>query len=141
MRTAIGAVSSATIPPPIGWPRIVAADWLTWSFELPSSELVALEDRRQVGLVGDVEEDRHHAVDEPDEVELPDRQDAGRLGDRDRDEHQRPAEIADDEDPPPREPVDPDAGRQGEQQERQELDRRRAGRPRPADALRGARPR
>ena len=37
-------------------------------------ELVALDERRQVALVGDVEEDREAAVREDDDVELPDRQ-------------------------------------------------------------------
>ena len=34
---AIGAVKRAMTPPPNGWPRIMAADWLIWSFELPST--------------------------------------------------------------------------------------------------------
>lgn len=86
-------------------------------------EILSLQDRRQVRLVGDVEEDRHDPVDEADDVELPDRQDVKRIGDRDRDEHQPAPEIADHEDPLPREAIDPDARRQREQQERQELDR------------------
>ena len=37
MRTATGAVRRPTIPPPNGWPRIWAEDWLIWSLELPST--------------------------------------------------------------------------------------------------------
>ena len=53
-------------------------------------------------------------------------------GDRDRRDGDRPAEVADDQDRAPAQAVDPDAGRQAEQDERQELDRRRAGRTRTA---------
>ena len=35
-RTAIGAPSRPTSPPPSGWPRTWAAEPLIWSFELPS---------------------------------------------------------------------------------------------------------
>ena len=35
---------------------------------------------------------------------------------------ERPADVGGDEDPPTRQAVDPDAGRQREQQERQEVD-------------------
>ena len=87
-------------------------------------ELVALQDRRQVGLIGDVEEDRHQPVHEPDDVQLPDRQAAQRIGDRDRHEHRGTTEVADDKDPPFREAIDPHARRQREQEEGQELDRR-----------------
>ena len=45
-------------------------------------------------------------------------------GDRDRRDGDRAAEVADDQDRAPAEAVDPDAGRQAEQDERQELDRR-----------------
>ena len=53
-----------------------AADRLISSLRVALDELVALDERRQVRLVGDVEEDGQAADDEPDDVELPDRQDA-----------------------------------------------------------------
>ncbi len=86
-------------------------------------ELVRFEDGRQERLVGDVEEDGQEAVDEADDIELWHRQDAKLPGDRDRQQRDRPAEVAGDEDEPAGEAVDPGAGWQGEQQERQELDR------------------
>ena len=47
----------------------------------------------------------------------------------------RPPDVADDEDRATAQPVDPHAGRQAEQDERQELDRRRAARPRTASTF------
>ena len=111
-------------------PRIWAADRRDLELGVALDELVALDQRRQVALVGDVEEHRQAAVDEADDVQLPDREGVEVEGDRDRRDRDRPAEVADDQDRPPAEPVDPDAGRQAEQDERQELDRRRAARTR-----------
>ena len=87
-------------------------------------ELFALDERGKVRLVGDVEEDGADAHDEADHVELPDRERVDGVGDRDRGQCQRAPEIAGDEDRPARQPVDPDARRQREDDERQELDRR-----------------
>ena len=44
---------------------------------------VALDERRQVRLVGDVEEDLEHADEEPDDEELPEREDVRDVRDRD----------------------------------------------------------
>ena len=90
-------------------------------------ELVALDERRQVRLVRHVEEDRQRPDHEADHVHLPHRQDAERVRDRDRREHGRPTEVAGDEDGPATEPIDPGAGGQAEQDERQELDRAEQG--------------
>ena len=90
-------------------------------------ELIAVDDRRQVALVGDVEEDREAAVHERDDVQLPDRQGADGIGERDRDEADRPPQVPDDQDRAAPQPVDPDAGRQAEEDERQELDRPKEG--------------
>jgi hypothetical protein len=87
-------------------------------------ELVALDDRGQVALVGDVEEDRETAVDEDDGVELPDREHIQGKGDRDRQEADCAAQVAPDEDRAASKPVDPDAGRQAENHDRQEFDGR-----------------
>jgi hypothetical protein len=91
---------------------------------VPLDELVALEDRRKVRLVRDVEEDGHQTIHEADDVELPDRQRPQGKGDRDRGEHHRPAQVAEDQDPALREAVDPDTGREREEEEGQEFDRR-----------------
>ena len=48
-------------------PRICAADRVTSSLALPSTQLVVLDHARQVALVGDVEEHGQAAVDEPDQ--------------------------------------------------------------------------
>ena len=54
---------------------------------------VALDERGQVRLVGDVEEDGQHADAEADDVELEHRQDAEHVGDRDRGQQDGPAEV------------------------------------------------
>ena len=87
-------------------------------------DVLAVDQRRQVRLVGDVEEDGQAAVDEADQVQLPDGQRAEGGGDRDRQQRGRPAQVADDQDRPPAHAVDPHAGGQADQDERQELDRR-----------------
>ena len=61
-------------------------------------DLVALHEGRQVGLVGDVEEDRGDAGDEADHVQLLDRQDAQLPCHRDRPKAHRATQVADDED-------------------------------------------
>ena len=89
-------------------------------------ELVALDERRQVRLVGDVEEDGEDADQEADDVELPERQRRPRGTRAGSSEQQRAAEVADDEDRLAPQPVDPDARGKREQDERQELERCRA---------------
>ena len=85
-------------------------------------KLVAIDDRWQVALVGDIEEDGQAAGHEPDDVQLPDCQSAEHIGDRDGDQGDGPAEVADDQDGPTREPIHPHAGRQAQEDERQEFD-------------------
>jgi hypothetical protein len=84
--------------------------------------MVAGDHRRQVALVGDVEEDREHADDEADDVELDDRQGARHEGERDRGQGRCPAKVAGDHHRPATQPVDPHARRQADQQEWQEDD-------------------
>ena len=57
-------------------------------------ELVALDDARQVALVGHVEEHGQDAGDEADDVQLPDRQGIEVERHRDRRDRHRPAEVA-----------------------------------------------
>ena len=59
----------------------------------------------------------------PTDVQLPDRERVELVGDRDRDQRDGSTEVADDQDRAAVEPIHPDAGRQAEQDERQELDR------------------
>ncbi len=83
----------------------------------------ALDERRQVRLVGDVEEDLERADEESDDEELAERERVREVGDRNRHEERSPAEVADDQDRTPRQTVDPHACRQREEDERQELAR------------------
>ena len=75
-------------------PRICDGCRVISSLELPSTSWSRSTTRRQVALVGDVEEHGEAAVDEADDVQLPDRQ--GVEGERDRDRHDRhrPAQVA-----------------------------------------------
>jgi hypothetical protein len=93
------------------------------SFEFPFDDLVAIDKRREIGLVGDVEEDLERADQEPHHVELPERQDVRDVRERDGRIEGRAAEVADDQDRAPRQPVDPDAGGEREQDEREEENR------------------
>ena len=85
-------------------------------------ELVALDDRGQIALIRDVEEDAEAAGDEGDDIQLPDRQRVEGERDRDRQECDRTPQIAHDEDGTSTEAVDPDAGRQAEEHEWKELE-------------------
>ena len=89
---------------------------------MPSIRSLALDQRRQIGLVRDVEEDGEDADHEPEHEQLPDLQDAQSPEDRDQGEEHRASAVADDEDPPAAQPVDPDARRKREQDEGQELE-------------------
>jgi hypothetical protein len=86
-------------------------------------ESLARHELRQERLVADVEEDGERPGEEADDVQLPHLEDAGEVRGGNRGEDERPADVGGDEDPPPGQAVDPDAGRQREQQERQEVDR------------------
>ena len=85
-------------------------------------DLLSLDERRDVRHVRDVEEDGAYPDEESDDEELRQRQDVGDVRDRDRREQCCAPEVAADEDRTPREPIDPHPGRQGEEDERQELD-------------------
>ena len=85
-------------------------------------DLVALDERRDVRHVRDVEEDGADPDEEPDDEELSQRQDVGDVRDRDRREQRSAPEVARDEDRSARQPVDPDTCRKREEDERQELD-------------------
>ena len=89
---------------------------------VPVDELVALDERRQVRLVRDVEEDGADPDQEGDDVQMAEGERVEEVGERNRAEQRRPAEVADDEDRLPPEPVDPHASRKREEDERQELD-------------------
>ena len=82
----------------------------------------SLDERRDVRHVRNVEEDGAYPDQESDDEELRQRQDVGDVGDRDRREQCCAPEVAADEDRTPRQPIDPHPGRQGEEDERQELD-------------------
>jgi hypothetical protein len=86
-------------------------------------DLVAVDERWQVGLVRDVEEHRHHAHDEADHVQLPDGQHAEQECDGDRQERGRTAQVREDQDRAPAQAIDPSSGGQADQHEWQELDR------------------
>ena len=118
-----GAVSAPISTPATPGPLICAADMTGLELGVAVDDLVSIDERRQVRLVGHVEEDGRAAVDEPDDVELPDRQDVQGEGDRDRDQRGRPDEVAGDEDRASTQAIDPDARWQAEEDERQELDR------------------
>ncbi len=85
-------------------------------------ELPTLDERRQVRLVGDVEEDGRDPDEEADAVQLGERQRVEGVGDRDGNEEQSACEVAEHEDRPAAQPVDPDAGGKADEQEGQELD-------------------
>jgi len=91
---------------------------------VPFDDLVAIDERREVRLIGDVEEDLEDPDQEADDEELLEGQRIRDVRDRDRDEQRSAPEVADDQDRSPGQTVDPDTGGQGEQDERQELDRR-----------------
>ena len=128
--TAYGAVKISTSAPAKPGPPTCAAERLISSFELPSMIWSRSTSDGQVRLVGDVEEDRADADEEDDDVQLPERQRVREVRDRDRGEERRAAEVSDDQDRPPRQPVDPHAGGQREEDERQEVERPEQRRPR-----------
>ena len=85
-------------------------------------QLVALDDARQVRLVGDVEEDLERARQEGDDVDLDEREPAAEEGDRDGCQEHRARDVGADEDRPPPHPIDPHARRQREEDPGQEAD-------------------
>ncbi len=84
--------------------------------------MLALDEGREVGLVGDVEEDREDADHELQDEELPDLEDTGEPEDRDQHEEDRASAVTDDQDLTAAKPVDPDPGGERKQDERQEAE-------------------
>ena len=64
-------------------PVSCATERLISSFELPSTSSFAVDERREVRLIGDVEEDGADADEEADHVQLRQRQGVERVGERD----------------------------------------------------------
>ena len=85
-------------------------------------EALALDDRRQVGVVGGIEEGRQDRRQSGHDEQLRERQDAEREGDRHRPEQDGPSEVGPDEDRPPPQPIDPGAGDEPEDERRAEVE-------------------
>ena len=85
-------------------------------------QALALDDRRQVGVVGGIEERRQDRGQPGDHQELRERQDAERERDRHGTEQDRPTEVRPDEDRPSPQPVDPGAGDEPEDERRTEVE-------------------
>ena len=105
------------------WPDDLGGGSADLEARVALREALAWHELRQERLVADVEEHRQRPGEEADDVQLPHLEDAGEVRGGDGGQDERPADVGGDEDPPPRQTVDPDAGRQREQQERQEVDR------------------
>ena len=84
-------------------------------------QAIALDDRRQVGVVGRVEEGRQDRRQAGHDQELPVGQDAEREGDGGRAKQRGSPEVRPDEDRPPAKPVDPRAGDEPEEEGRHEV--------------------
>ena len=89
---------------------------------VPRHELVAADERREVGLVRDVEGHGQRARDERGDVQLAERERVREVRDRNRREHGGPSEVGHDQDRSAAQAVDPDARRQREQEEGEEVD-------------------
>jgi hypothetical protein len=89
---------------------------------VPVDELLAIDERGEIRLVGDVEEDGEDPDHELKDEQVPHAQRAGRPENRNRREQDGAGSVADDEDRPPAQAIDPDAGRQCEEDEGQEPD-------------------
>ena len=99
-----------------------ATEPLAASALLASTQLVALDDRRQVGVVGDVEERRQDRARKATTNSWAKRQQPPSARDRDRAEQDGPAEVGPDHHRPPAEPVDPGAGDEPDHERRDELE-------------------
>ena len=104
------------------WPGDLGRRATDHELRVALDDLVSLDQRRQVRLGGDIEEDGADPDQEGNHEKLRERQRVGDVGERDRCEQTCPAEIGRDQDRPSRQPVYPDARGQGEEDERQELD-------------------
>jgi len=121
--TAYGAVIAPISSPARPGPCDLRARPAELELRVPLDELLFGDERREIGLVCDVEEDGERAGDKADDVELPDRHVPDDRGERDGAEGECPPDVRGDEDRPPCEPVDPNARRQREEEEGQHLDR------------------
>ena len=130
--TAYGAVSTPMRTPARPGPPICAADTVVCSFEFPSTSWSRSTSDGQVRLVRDVEEDGADADHELQHHELPDVEDPDRPRDRDVGEEHGARGVACDQDRAAAQAVDPDAGGQREEHERQEAEQRRGRRTRAA---------
>ena len=119
---AYGAVIAAIRPPDMLGPATWAAEAVELQLRVPVDEVLPLDERGQIRLVGDVEEDGEDADRELEHEQVPDLEDAGNPEDRDQREQAGACGVADDQDRPAAEAVDPDAGRQREEDERQEAE-------------------
>ena len=86
--------------------------------------MLAIDEKWQVRLIGEIEEDREDSDDELHCEQLPHREDAEAVSDRDRREQHSSSDVAEDQDRPASQPVDPDARRQRKDDEGQESERR-----------------
>ena len=91
-------------------------------FRVAVAELIAIDERRQVRLVRDVEEHREHTRDEHHDEQLAKREPSEPPREGDRCQRDRAPDVAGHEDRPAADAVDNDAGREAEEQERGELD-------------------
>lgn len=85
--------------------------------------MLARDERGEVRLVRDVEEDGADPDEEPDHVELPERQRVRDIRNRNAGKEYGSPEVACDQDRAARQPVNPDPGREREEDEGEELDR------------------
>ena len=88
---------------------------------VPVDEVITADQRRQVGLVGNVEEDGEHADGEANEHEVGEGEHVAEVGDGDRGDQECATEIAADEDRTSREAVDDDARNESDEQEGEEV--------------------
>jgi hypothetical protein len=121
IRIAIGAPINWTSAPAIPGTRDLRPRLADLELGVAVHQLVARDERGQVRRVRDVEEDGEHARGEPDQVQLEHRQAAERERDRDREQRNSSSDVGHHEDRPAAHPVDPHAGRQADEHERQEL--------------------
>ena len=119
---AIGAVSTEIRKPLMPKPANSLADQLAASAEFASHEALPFDDRRQVGVVGRVEERGQDRRQRGHEEHVPERQDAGHERDGDGGEQDRPAEVRPDEDRAPPEPVHPCTGDEPDDEARPDLE-------------------
>ena len=122
-RIAYGAVTRLTSPPAQRRAREVRSRAADLELRVALHELLPVDQRGEVRLIRDVEEDREAAREEADDVELPQRDRVERVRDRDAEKQQAARHIGGDQNRAPRQAVDPDTCRKRQEEERRELDR------------------